>query len=247
MSAILRRARVLCAAVISYAVSVGLKRSNSAWHLLILCCALTSGCAIPIVKSTPLPNVELQLPADLRASGNEVLVVKQMSRSSWSQVLLASDEKHSSRIVTADFVKGNELASVSKKLKVDSDVALLVAVPIPVAPIGLSGVGSSERLENVCVITPDGQMIKLSLGAFSFAPALLDAGRRDAIVTALRAGGNNPFVGVDGPCGVWGTVEWSAELRLRIIEFLDRIPPVAAGTDVNDLGPIQSPSGVRAK
>ncbi len=52
-----------------------LRRCFGADALTVICGAFNSGCVpIPVVKSTSLPNVESRLPADLRESGDEVLV-----------------------------------------------------------------------------------------------------------------------------------------------------------------------------
>jgi hypothetical protein len=202
--------------------------------LTVTCGAFTSGCVpIPVVKWTSLPNVESKLPADLRASGDDVLVVKQMSSSSTSGVPGAIEVKQSPSIVTADFMKGSELLSFTKTLKLSSTSGLGLVVPIPLAPISVAGVVSSDQLDKLCVVTRDGRLIALA-GVGRELP-LLDARRRDAIVAALRAGGNSPFAGVDGPCGVSGAVEWPVELRSRTIDFLARIPVIAPSAVVSEL------------
>jgi hypothetical protein len=168
-----------------------------------------------------LPDVEAKLPADLRGSEHEVLVARQMSSTSWSAVLVSLPDMVSPQILTADLMKASDLVAFSKTLKSDSTWGLALALPH--RKFGIGG-ATSERLEKVCVVTEDGRVIALAGTGASREPVFLDAGRRDAIVAALRAGGTTPFVGVDGPCGVSGTAEWPAELRSRVIDFLVRIP-----------------------
>src|SRR5215470_6289328 len=71
----------------------------------VTCCAFTSGCVpIPVVKWTSLPDIEAKLPADLRGSGDEVLIARQMSSASWSAVLVQLSDKRSPKILTVDFL-----------------------------------------------------------------------------------------------------------------------------------------------
>ena len=202
--------------------------------LAVTCCALTSGCVpVPVVRWTSLPNVESKLPADLRGSNDEVLVVKQSSTSSRSGVLGAIEFKQSPSMVTADFMQGSELAAFSKTLNLTSTTGVGLVVPFPLLPTAVAGVVNTDQLEKLCVTTRDGRLIVLAGGGIPLGS--LDTGRRDAIVAALSAGGTTPFVGVDGPCGVSGTAEWPVELRSRIIDFLVRIPAIKPRVETSDL------------
>lgn len=201
--------------------------------LIATCCAFTSACVpIPVVKSTSLPDVEAKIPVDLRGSGDEALVVKQMSSASWSAVVVQVSDKRSSHALTVDFVKARDLVSFTKALSLGSETGLVLALPY--SKFGIGGM-TSETLEKLCVVTKDGRAIALAGNGASSQPVSLDAGRRDAIVTALSVGGTTPFGGIDGPCGVSGTAEWSAELRARVIDFLVRIPAIDLHTATSDL------------
>lgn len=184
-------------------------------------------------KSTSLPDIEAKLPADLRASGAEVLVAKQMSSSSQAAVLIFLPEEHSAPTLTVNFMKASDLVAFSKTLKRGSTMGL--ALVLPFSKFGLGGV-TSEQLEKVCVVVEDGRVIGLVDDHSGWQPMSLDAGRREAMVAALSAGGTSPFVGVDGPCGVSGKAEWPAELRSRVIDFLVRIPVFNSRLATSDLG-----------
>lgn len=200
--------------------------------LTVTCCAFTSGCVpIPVLKSTSFPDVEAKLPADLRGSGDQVLVARQVSSESSSAVVVQVSDKRS-KTLTVDFMKASDLVSFSKTLKLESQTGLVLALPY--SKFGVGGL-TSERLEKVCVVTGDGRVITLGGNGADREPVFLDAGRRDAIVAALSAGGTTPFVGVDGPCGVSGTAEWPVELRSRVIDFLLRIPAVNPRVATSDL------------
>ena len=201
--------------------------------LTVTCCAFISGCVpIPVYKSTSLPEVEAKLPADLRGSGDEVLVARQMSSESWSAAVVQLPDNGSLRTITVDFMKASDLVFFTKTLNLESTTGLVLALPF--SKFGVGG-ATSERLEKLCVVTRDGRVIALVGNASRREPVSLDAGRRDAIVAALNAGGTTPFVGVDGPCGVSGTVEWPVELRSRVIDFLVRIPPIKPHLAASDL------------
>jgi hypothetical protein len=176
------------------------------------------------LKSRPLPDIAPSLPPDLRASSEEVLVLIQQSRFTYSGVGYggrAGDVAGTS--VTARFMKGNELPSLSQTITLDSGSGVVFFIPLMVTGIPLGGASTYERLERLCAVVPDGRVVMLYPDAAPHQQFLTTA-RKDAIVATLRVRGSDPFASIDGPCGVHGTVEWPAELRAQVTDFLLRLP-----------------------
>ena len=184
------------------------------------------------LKSRPLPDVTPSLPADLRTGSDEVLVLIQQSRFTYSGVGYggrAGDVAATS--VAARFMKGSELPSLSQTVTLDSGSGVVFFIPLMVTGLPLGGASTYERLEVLCAIAQDGRVIVLYPNA---APQqqFLTRARKDAIVVELHARGSDPFASVDGPCGVHGTVEWPTELRERVTDFLVRLPAITRTVEV---------------
>ena len=110
---------------------------------------------------------------------------------------------------------------------------LLVAGGTHGGIVPLAWTGSSERLEQLCVVTLSARVVTLTprieladISSWDMQRELLHANRRDAIVTALKGAGKHPFEKVDGPCGIRGEVAWEPELRGQVIEYLSRLPTI---------------------
>jgi hypothetical protein len=208
--------------------------------------AALGGC-LPYVgshdRSTPLPDLTPHLSEDFRASGGELLVLAQTSRQSMTDFSgKGGIQTHSSvlqAISTPSFVKGTDLYTLSKTLKLSSDSGggAGIFMGIPTLALYLES-STREQLDRLCILSPDGRSVRLSaaIKELSAEPAeFVYSNRRDAMVAALRGNDKLPFRAVDGPCGLFGQIEWSAADRARVIDYLQRMPqraPTDAGTPV---------------
>jgi hypothetical protein len=118
---------------------------------------------------------------------------------------------------------------------VDSGSGIAFFIPLGVTGIPLGGASTYERLEVLCVVARDGRLVVLWPAPQSMK---LDVIRRDAIISTLSKSGTTAFAQVDGPCGVSGTVEWSAGQRSRVIAFLSEIPAIEAKMEASDLATV---------
>jgi len=176
------------------------------------------------LKSQPLPDVTPSIPADLRTSSEEVLVLIQTSRFTYSGVgpggLVGKVAKNS---VAARFMKGNELPSLSQTLTLSSGAGVIFFIPLMVTAIPIAGTSSFERLEVLCVVAPDGRDVVLYSNEPPQHPHLSKA-RMEDIVSALRASADASFDDASTPCGVVGTLGWTDDLRWKVSDFLARRP-----------------------
>jgi hypothetical protein len=174
------------------------------------------------LKSQPLPDITPTLPTDLRTSIDEVLVLIQTSRYTYSGVGAGGRaEGAPANSVAARFMKGNELSSLSQTVTLSSGGGMVFFIPLMVTGIPLGGVSTFERLEVLCVVAKDGRVVVL----YSSAPPQqqpLTRARKEAIVSALHASTDASFE--EGPCGVVGTLGWSDELRSKVSDFIVRLP-----------------------
>lgn len=194
---------------------------------------LLSGCIpYPILKSSQAaPDVVPGLPEDLLSSNGEVLVLVQSERSKEHSASKDFERRSTSsgpisNIVNAPaFMRGKELISLSQRLSSESVRGFGIFWFYYVFATVDST--TKETLQRLCVVAKDGR-------SFTFLPAekerfatyrgTLTAIRRDAIVSALREDTNTPFGLVDGPCGIYGEVNWPKETRSRTIDYLTGIP-----------------------
>jgi hypothetical protein len=129
---------------------------------------------------------------------------------------------------TPTFVRGRDLSSVteswSRTLK--TELGVIVCGYMACAG-GHVATLSARALETLCVIAPDGRTLELSFpqkqGWALHRAGSVTLSRRDAIVAALRGDSQKPFESVDGPCGVFGAIDWDNETRKRVGDFLARI------------------------
>jgi len=114
------------------------------------------------LKSEPLPDVTPNLPADLRTSSDEVLVLIQTSRYTYSGVGAGGSAGGvAANSVAARFMKGNELPSLSQTVTLSSGGGVVFFIPLMVTGIPLGGVSTYEHLEMLCVVAQDGRLVVL--------------------------------------------------------------------------------------
>jgi hypothetical protein len=177
------------------------------------------------------PTITPVVPAEIKTSNREVMVLAQ----SWNRggyVFTNQGDIISGPV----FVNGSTLDLAIRQFDMETVLNSFFAWSVG---FGTGNMGTSrvigQRLQRLCIVTADGLQLPVDpwYGKWKAqAPGHLHAARRDAIVSALRGGGDRPFDKVDGPCGVRGTLEWPATARSKAIEFLSRLPRVEP-VDVN--------------
>jgi hypothetical protein len=183
---------------------------------------LLPGCIpIPYISSESAPGVAQYVPAELRSSDHELLILVKATK--------GESDKASQTIVDAPtFVTGRNLASVTEgwSQRLEKQLGVLVCGGYTCGAFHLTSL-SVQTLTTLCVIAPDGRTVELSTplkrGWARHRNDTLSVPRRDAIVAALRREGRAPFETVDGPCGVFGDVDWDKDARKRVTDFLARL------------------------
>ena len=198
--------------------------------------AMLGGCSTllalpyPTSDSEPVADLAPYLPAHLLAGATEVLVLTQHSAERRKGGPFSSVPEFNTWVKTttiqARFLKGTGLAALGRDLKLSSEERIDVVSLLPAT--GSSGIRSlattsREKLEKLCLVTGDGwEMTFLPRkGAWDAGPRVpYDAGRRDAVVAALRADKGNSLAAIEAPCAIAGDAAWPDNLRSRLIEFL---------------------------
>jgi len=176
------------------------------------------------LKSEPLSDVTPDLPVDLRTSSDEVLVLIQTSRYTYSGVGAGGSAAGvAANSVDARFMKGNELPSLSQTVTLSSGGGVVFFIPLMVTGTSLGGGSTYERLEVLCVVAPDGRLVELYPNAQRRQQSLT-AARIETIVSALSVTADASFTGTEAPCGVVGTLGWSKQLRSKVSDFIARLP-----------------------
>jgi hypothetical protein len=181
------------------------------------------GCiGVPLPSSyTAAPDISPLLSDEMRLSAREVIVLAQSRlRSKGGQLV----------INTPAFAKPEALDVLMREVKLETtEHALLTFLPLWMIPgLGTNVASAIESsLERLCMVTAEGWQFNFSIEdkRWKLTHRMpLEVMRRDAIVSALRAGGDSPFDKIDGPCGMTGKTEWPAESRARALEFLSQLP-----------------------
>lgn len=195
---------------------------------------LLCGCIIvPLPSETQaLPNITPFLPNEIRNSDTEVMAVFLGQR----LAPRLGDTDYRFTVSKPFFLKASELDSVVRKFDYVRTEKIFWAVSGGLSNVERQVVKVTHAL---CAVTVDGLQIKFvpvrdEWTSVSLVP--LHASRRDALVLALRASSGDPFRNIDGPCGLIGTADWPADLRLRAVEYLARIPPIEPSEGNNRLG-----------
>ena len=205
--------------------------------IAIAACLLLSACApmrvypngtvvsgLDALKSEPLSDVTPDLPADLRTSSDEVLVLIQTSRYTYSGVGAGGSAGGvAANSVAARFMKGNELPSLSQTVTLSSGGGVVFFIPLMVAGIPLGGGSTYDRLEVLCVVAQDGRVVELYPNAQRRHQSFTTA-KIETIVSALSVTADASFTGAEAPCGVVGTLGWSDQLRSKVSDFIVRLP-----------------------
>jgi hypothetical protein len=164
------------------------------------------------------------VPEDIRTSAEEVLVLLQKTLN------VRRDDGHgyiSTRVVAARFLPGRELAALSKTLALHSISGTTYYIVMPFAAAGgVNETKSTEELERLCIVSPDGREMALDPGLSTWTAgtrARLDAGMRARFSAALGLDAPESFDAV-APCGIDGKVDWPRELRNRVAEFISQLP-----------------------
>ena len=176
------------------------------------------------LKSQPLSDVTPDVPVDLLTTSDEVLVLIQDSRYTYSGVG-AGDKAGgvATNSVAARFMKGNELPSLSQTVTLSSGGGVVFFIPLMVTAIPLGGVSTFERLEILCLVAQDGRVVMLYPNAQRRQQSLT-AARIEAIVSVLSMTPDASFTGTEAPCGVVGTLGWSDQLRSKVSDFIVHLP-----------------------
>lgn len=180
---------------------------------------VVSGCIVlPYpTASQALPELGPYLPEDLGKRDDEVLVLIH------SYTMIPRTKHGDATIGAPVFIKGKNLPSLMESRELESGYGVFVGV--------LLGGGAAfhwekrTRLQALCVITADGEEFALTpvSGQWSVTrKERLSPAERDAIVSGLRTGAGN----FGWPCdiGYEVKVDWPEPERVRVIEFLERMP-----------------------
>jgi hypothetical protein len=189
---------------------------------------LAGGCLpLPYLNTTQIPDIAPHLPEDIRTSAEEVLVLLQKTLN------VRQNNGHgytTTRVVAARFVVGRELAALSKTLALHSISGTTYYIVTPSAAGGVNETKSTEELERLCIVSPDGREMALDPGLSTWtagARAPLEASSRARFSSALRLEAPESLDAV-APCGIDGPVGWPRELRNRVAEFISRLPNAGA-------------------
>ncbi len=159
------------------------------------------------------PELEASLPADIRSSPGEVLLLTQSSKFNAPGVLRSSFKVD----LDAEFIAGNRLVGHLKRMITASDFDIVFIAPTAGMTLGQQ----TTLLDKVCLLTQDGRSIDVT---GNFSETRIFESHRDAMVSALRQDMQAATHKLDGPCGISGEVSWSAAVRSRAMDFLARIP-----------------------
>jgi hypothetical protein len=192
--------------------------------LAALTTLLAGGCLpLPYVNTTQVPDMAPHVPENILTSAEEVLVLLQKTLN------VRQDDGHgyiATRVIAARLVPGRELAALSKTLALHSISGTTFYIVTLSAAGGVNETKSTEELERLCVVGPDGREMALQPGLATWtagARAPLDASRLARFSAALRPGAPESFDAA-APCGIDGKVDWPRELRNRVAEFISRLP-----------------------
>jgi hypothetical protein len=165
-----------------------------------------SGCyVVPFPVSRSLPDLEAALPADLRSSDEDVLVLRRVSL-------------YPSVVKDPLLMKGRDLHSLSQSERLESGWGVFTWIGVD-AEVHTNTV----YLHSVCLITAKGQEMEFRPTANEWAATdrgVVPLAKREALVLALRANVKQ-FEG-DWPCGIYGELNWSDAARSLAIEFFER-------------------------
>ena len=186
-----------------------------------------AGCVpIPLSKSdapvdVPLPDVRPHVPLEVQQSSSEILVLAQAARRHHAS--LGNRARSGGTLLSADFTKGTELESLKNRFQLRSSRRLMV---VSVVLLGASEDYHTDSLNQLCLITTDGRMFALKPGDGTWASSRHErlAGSN---IAAFLNGIRTPPRGINwisDPCGGGGEVTWSASLRSRVEDFLNRLP-----------------------
>jgi hypothetical protein len=182
---------------------------------------ILSGCiALPLPTVTGIPDIDSQLPEDLRKSELDALVL-----TTHTKVGRGSNQARG-RLGVPIFMKAKNLGALTDIVWLEESVNLIgVGVGYGViSPFALEV--SAEYLGTLCIVVSDGRTFTFSRRGSQLVVKQenLPTVRRDAIVSALQALNAIAFAGIDGPCdiGVMGT--WPQDVNSRVIDFLLRLP-----------------------
>jgi len=185
---------------------------------LLLAC---SACVFPFYSSDPLPDFAPYVPADFGSPDTEVLALAVVA-SNWSRPSPWFSEPL--------FAKRQDLQSIRQRLSARSKAGMFSL------DYGLKGQGwiRQDKIETVtlldlCLVSADGQTLSLSghdgQGWTNVRHGVFPISARNALADALRREPDAPIVGLNGPCGTHGIVDWSAEKREQVRAFLTRVVP----------------------
>jgi hypothetical protein len=190
------------------------------------------GCVIlPDNDTRMIAELAPHIPAEWASDNHPFLVLTQSSLRQRRTFFTFSTSEfntwNTSSVVTADFINGSDLPALNKTLSQFEQRGVWMLFCGGYS-CGSGSVRNSERqLTRLCAIAPDGREIGLSPldGGWDVQPPRsIHTARRDAIQAALSAGNTRPFDQLDGPCGIFGEIEWAPELKPRIQYFFSAMP-----------------------
>jgi hypothetical protein len=216
------------------------------WHLcLTVLVFISAGCVpVPIIyqESEPAPDLSAVLPQHIASSDKRVLLLEQYSRKSGF-----TSSPTPALVIRPLLVAGNELPAKAEKLNAQSKFQAGVLL---LSMGGGGGVahGSVESLDRLCIISAGGDESIFTIAGRGWNTGLvpIDTRRRDALISALQSGSQTPFSDVEGPCGMSGGIDWSADTLSRVIGYLQRLPDLPARTPNPDLVQFFSDIGLQS-
>lgn len=237
-------------------VAIGTTRGAAALRAAIqgvMVGASLGGCImlppLPFASQQEMPALSPYIPADVMSGTAQLLVLTH--RKSDNRVNLFSRRFEHTSAVDGRLLKGDEFAAFVGGLKIFRErgihligAAGCIQLGAPCRGFAERQVNARESLERLCVMAADGREITLrtvrrgSDTLFEAVQERLHAARREAIVLALRAPGEQAFARIDPPCSLDDKADWPAGVRSLAIEFLTRLPdsqPVPADPRIGSL------------
>ncbi len=205
---------------------------RSAGAVVAALAVFISGCAVVTVplSSVGAPDPRPHLPKGVLENDDlDLMLIASTSLSNETQ-----GWGESTQIVEGPlFTKAKDLQELGKNVKASrKEYPWLVGFNFYTGFIPLPGGTLWKSLDSLCIATADGRALRLAMSGYEWSSArkeLIPPVRRDAMVTALRRVDVVQVTNVETPCGLTGTLRWSAEDRARAIEFLQRMPESPAG------------------
>lgn len=187
-------------------------------------CAGLSACVVPIPYSETreAPSPRMQVPAAWLTDDGEVLVLIQHRVA--SERARGGQSAAVSR-VSASYMRAGDLDAFKPSVHSRSGVIVLfLGGP---GATGTDGLGTEQRLELLCIVSPTGFQKRLLFRRDEWvgeSETALPPQRRGAIVSALRTEGDSAFDRTDGPCGASGVIAASDEVRKQMSAFFAAMP-----------------------